>query len=89
MALPERPFLDFWAGPWSSGWTFWTPVLCLPKYPFGPWTRFSSGKKRRLPRWPALQSLGGRITVPAASLPRSIDSHEGMGTKVAQVWAPI
>ena len=34
----------------------------------------------------ALQSLGGRLTVPPASLPRSIDSHEGMGTKVAQVW---
>ena len=34
----ERPFLDFWAGPWFSVWTFWTPVLCLPKYPFGPWS---------------------------------------------------
>ena len=41
-----------------------------------------AGKKDRAPpRW-ALQSLGGRITVPPASLPRSIDSHEGMGTKV-------
>ena len=86
---PERPFLDFWAGPWFSGWTFWTPVLCLPKYPFGPWSPVLLWQETPAASLAGTAELGGRITVPAASLPRSIDSHEGMGTKVAQVWALI
>ena len=49
-----------------------------------------AGKKQ----WLAASLLGTaepgrpRITVPPASLLRSIDSHEGMGTKVAHVWVP-